>query len=182
MARVVAGDAGALAELYDDLGGYVLGLARQVTRDHAMAEEVTQDVFCQLWSRPGRFDPARGSVRAFLGVLAHRRSVDRVRQQEAARRRDTGYRHDHPAAVEPDVADEVTARLEAAEVRSAVAELPESQRRPVVLAYFGGHTFREVAAILNIPEGTAKSRIRLALSKLGSSLTQNGTLSRKGGT
>lgn len=173
--RVAAGDAGALAELYDQFGGFVFGLARRITRDVGIAEEVTQDVFCRLWQQPSAFDAERGQLRTFLGTMAHRRSVDRVRQSEAARRRELAQGTHVGRGDQPDIAEEFTAYLRAEDVRAAVAELPEEQRRPIVLAYFEGCTFRELARKLDIPEGTAKSRVRLALAKLGVALTAQGT-------
>ena len=167
-ARLIAGDAGALSEVYAQFGAYVYGLARRVIRDVDRAEDVAQEVFCQLWERPERFRPERGSMRAFLGVLTHRRAVDHVRRSESSRRRDADY--ESSVALPPDITEAVHAGLDAERVREAVRALPEEQRTPVLLAYFGGRTFREVAEILQIPEGTAKSRIRVALNKLARAL------------
>lgn len=166
--RLIAGDASALSEVYDQLSGYVFGLARKVIRDPDRAEDVTQEVFCQLWERPDRFDPERGTLRSFLGVVTHRRAVDHVRRAEASRKREQGQAD--VATIPPDITEAVHAGLEADRVRAAVEALPDDQRTPVLLAYFGGRTFKEVADILHIPEGTAKSRIRAALDKLARAL------------
>lgn len=166
-ARLGAGDPAAFSECYRQLGSYVYGLAVRVLRDNDLAQDVTQEVFCQLWERPRSFDPDRGSLRSFLGVLAHRRSVDLIRRAEASKRREQAEGDTGRGTSTPDIAEDVQAGMAAEYVRRAVDQLPEDQRRPIVLAYFGGKTFREVAEILEIPEGTAKSRIRMALTKLG---------------
>jgi len=164
VARVAAGDDSALASLYDRFASLVHGIAFRVTCERGLAEEVVQDVFTALWQRPGAFDPERGSVRTWLATLAHRRAVDRVRASERARRRDL-------ASATTDVADvDVAAEGEAADVSArlwaAVDTLPDDQRDAVRLAYAEGRTYREVAGLLGIPEGTAKSRLRLGLRKL----------------
>lgn len=175
MARLGAGDGAALGELYNQFGGFVFGLARRITRDTDLAQEVTQEVFCYLWQHPDRFDGARGSIRGFLGMLAHRRAVDSVRSVEAMRR--TATRHaSQREPTPPDIAERVDAYLQAEDVRSAVAGLPEEQRVPILLAYFEGYSYRQLAELLGIPEGTAKSRIRRALARLNASLT-SGTAS-----
>jgi RNA polymerase sigma factor (sigma-70 family) len=164
--RLVAGDQSALTEVYERHVGLVFGLARRILGDEALAEEVTQEVFVHLWQHPEKFDPARGTMRAWLGVLAHRRSVDRVRSE--VRRSATEQRVDPAAACagQDEVDDELARAWLAARVRSALDQLPTEQREAVVLAYFGGRTYRQVATELAIPEGTAKSRLRLALAKL----------------
>jgi RNA polymerase sigma-70 factor (ECF subfamily) len=164
VARVAAGDDSALASLYDRFASLVHGIAFRVTCERGLAEEVVQDVFTALWERPGAFDPERGSVRTWLATLAHRRAVDRVRASERARRRDL-------ASATADIADvDVAAEGEAADLSArlwaAVDALPDDQRNAVRLAYAEGRTYREVAGLLGIPEGTAKSRLRLGLRKL----------------
>ena len=168
--RLMAGDETALVEIYDRFAGYVNSLARRVTASASLAEDVTQEVFVSLWERPHAFDPERGSLRSWLGVLAHRRSVDRVRRETTARRYEARQATEAPATAAPDTADAATAHLLSEQVRRAVAELPEDQRRAVELAYFDGHTYLEVAATLGIPEGTAKSRLRLAMKRLAVAL------------
>ena len=166
-ARLMAGDPSALAEVYDRYVGLVYGLARRVLGDDARAEEVTQEVFVFVWEQPHRFDPSRGSLRSWLGVLAHHRSVDRVRSEV---RRARGEARVNPVDVVTDAHGEVDDELSGAwladRVREALDQLPPEQREAIVLAYYGGRTYRQVATDLDIPEGTAKSRLRLALSKL----------------
>ena len=172
--RLGAGDASALAEVYDQFSGFVYGLARRITHDTAFAEDVTQEVFCQLWERPSSFRPDRGSLRTFLAVLAHRRAVDCVRREQ--RRRDRDSAACEPAGSQPDIAEEVETYLAAGALRSALEALPTDQRRSVMLTYFEGYTFRQVATLLGIPEGTAKSRVRLALERLVVAMKPEGTL------
>lgn len=166
-ARLTSGDESALAEIYDRHVGLVLGLAKRVLGDETRAEDVTQEVFVYLWEQPHRFDPTRGTLRSWLGVLAHHRSVDRVRSDV---RRERGESRVEPvdavtlSATEVD--DELSGAWLAGRVRDALDQLPHEQRDAVVLAYFGGRTYRQVATELSIPEGTAKSRLRLALAKL----------------
>jgi RNA polymerase sigma factor (sigma-70 family) len=166
VARVAAGDDGALASLYDQFSSLVHGIAFRVTCDRGLAEEVVQDVFVCLWERPGSFDPDRGSVRTWLATLAHRRAVDRVRSSERARRREQASAAESRDVAAVDVAAEGEAADVSARLWAAVDALPEDQRAAVRLAYAEGRTYREVARILAIPEGTAKSRLRLGLRKL----------------
>ena len=163
VARVAAGDTAALSEVYRRYSTLVYGLARRVTGDEALAEDVTQEVFVYLWRQPERFDPTRGTLRAWLGVLAHRRSVDTVRRESRRSRLESRCEPDEFA---PDADDVVTMGWIGGRVREAIDKLPAEQREAVVLAYFGGRTYRQVATELDIPEGTAKSRLRLALGKL----------------
>jgi RNA polymerase sigma factor (sigma-70 family) len=170
--RLVARDDGALADLYDQFGSFVYGLAARVIGDRRAAEDVTQDVFLYVWEHPEAFDPQRGRLRTFLGTLAHRRAVDHVRREEARRRR--GERDAALSMSVPDV-DEMAMALVAAErVRAEVERLPAEQREAIELAYFGGRTYRQVAEELSIPEGTAKSRLRLGLRRIADALEANG--------
>lgn len=163
--RAGLGDEAAFARLYDATAPLVHGIVVKVLRDRAMAEEVTQEVFLELWRLAPRYDPDRGSVRAWIATVAHRRAVDRVRSEESARDRDVAdagvRRVPHDTVVE-----EVTDRLDRARVANALGELTDSQREAVTLAYYGGHTYRQVAALLSVPEGTVKTRIRDGLIKL----------------
>ena len=176
VARIVAGDERALGIAYDRHASLVYGLARRVTRSETAAEDITQDVFATLWERPDRFDPARGTLRAFLGVMTHRRAVDWVRRESAARsREEREFRRSVDVTFdssEVSVLDDSARRI-----RACIDALPNEQRDAVMLAYFGGHTYREVADLLGVPEGTAKSRLRLALGKLSASLAEQGLTS-----
>jgi RNA polymerase sigma-70 factor, ECF subfamily len=169
-ARLAAGDDLALAEAFDRLGPAVYGAALRVLGEWAAAQDVAQDVFVELWAHPGRYDPAAGSLRTYLTVLARRRAIDVVRGEL---RRIARQERNHRLTPEPEPrspGDEVEAAEAAGVVRAAVRLLPDSQRQVVELAYFGGMSYREVARAAGIPEGTAKSRLRLALAKLESVL------------
>jgi RNA polymerase sigma factor (sigma-70 family) len=167
-ARLVAGDEDALGEVYDQFASFVYGIAFRVIGDARAAEDVAQDVFMKLWEQPIGFEPRRGSLRTWLGTLAHRRAVDCVRREEAKRR--TAARDATRSAVAPDVEEMAMALVTAERVRSALDALPEEQRVAIQLAYFGGRTYREVAQVLGIPEGTAKSRLRLGLHRIAAAL------------
>jgi RNA polymerase sigma factor (sigma-70 family) len=166
--RILAGDDAALREVYDQFASFVYGLAMRVIGDARAAEDVSQDVFVAFWERPGAFDPDRGSLRTWLGTLTHRRAVDHVRREEARRRR--AEREASRAVAAPDVEEIATALLTAERVRAALDLLPQAQRQAIQLAYFGGKTYRQVAEALGIPEGTAKSRLRLGLRHIAEAL------------
>lgn len=163
----------ALAEAYRRHGATVYAVGRRVLVDADAAKDVTQEVFLRLWNEPERYDPERGSLRSFLLAQTHGRAVDAVRSEAARRRREE---LDVRSVV--DVVDNVERQVEelavSSEVREAVAALPETERRAVTLAYFGGHTYREVARLLGQPEGTVKSRIRSGLRRLRIPLIEAG--------
>lgn len=165
MVRVARGDGEAFAELYDELAPTVHGVVLRVLRDPATAEEVTQEVFVELWRIAARFDPEKGSVRGWASTLAHRRAVDRVRSEQARRDRTERVGRLEPRH-ENRVATDVEDRFDRQRVRRALDGLTPLQREAVELAYFGGHTYREVAALLEVAEGTAKTRIRDGLIRL----------------
>ena len=169
-ARLAAGDDRALAEVFDQLGPSVYGGALRVLGNDSAAQDVVQDVFVELWSHPDRYDPAAGSLRTYLTVLARHRAVDVMRSElRRVARQERHYRLT-PADPPGTASDEVMAAETASAVRDAVRLLPDGQRRVVELAYFEGLTCREVANAMGIPEGTAKSRLRLAMAKLESVL------------
>jgi RNA polymerase sigma-70 factor (ECF subfamily) len=172
-AAVGRGDQDALAEIYRRHGDSVFSLATRVLRQRAMAEEVTQEVFLRLWDEPQRFDPQRGALRSFLLRQAHSRAVERIRSEEARRRREDRVDREAVAAG-ADVEAQALAGLGSQAVADALATLTPGEREAIVLAYFGGHSYREVAARLELPEGTVKSRIRLGLAKLADRLEASG--------
>ena len=164
------GDESAFARLYDLTSGRLFGLVLRVVRNRAHAEEVTQEVYLDVWRGCASFDANRGSGISWLLTVAHRRAVDRVRAAEASSRRDQAYQ-DRQAEVAVDTTEETAhARLDAARVREAVRGLTDAQREAVTLAYFGGYTHTEVAALLDLPLGTAKTRIRDGLIRLRDAL------------
>jgi RNA polymerase sigma factor (sigma-70 family) len=166
--RLAGGDEMALVDLYDRYAGFVYGLALRTLVNRQAAEDITQEVFVSLWEHPERIDSGRGTLRGFLGTLTHRRAVDAVRREEAHRRREARVARDE--GEEPDVAEAVLRSDTSGKVRTALEVLPEAQRRALELAYFHGYTYRQVAEVLNIPEGTAKSRLRLALARIAENL------------
>jgi RNA polymerase sigma-70 factor (ECF subfamily) len=162
----------ALAEVYRRHGGAVYGLAsRIVGRDHR-GEDVTQDVFVDLWRRPERFDPNRGSLRSYLLTITHGRAVDLLRS-DAARTAREQRSVAETASAGYDLESQVWDFSVAVQVKEAVESLPEAERQAIELAYFGGHTYREVAALLGQAEGTVKSRIRRGLRQLGNVLADD---------
>lgn len=166
-------DPRALEALYQRHVPVVLGLARRVLNDQGLAEEVAQEVFLRLWNEPQRFDANRGTLKGFLARQAHSRSVERVRSEEARRRREARYERE--VVTDAPVPDqEVWGKVRAEGLRAALEDLSEGEREAIALAYFGGHSYREVAIRLNLPEGTIKSRIRLGLGKLSTSLEAMG--------
>ena len=163
--RLVArGDADAFDAVYDLLAPSVFGIVRRVVRDPAQSEEVTQEVLLEVWRNAATFDPGRGSATAWVMMLAHRRAVDRVRsvQKESERERRTA------AADVPfdEVIEAVESSLERERVRRCLRSLTELQRESVTLAYYGGHTYGQVATLLGVPPGTVKTRMRDALIRL----------------
>jgi RNA polymerase sigma-70 factor (ECF subfamily) len=163
----------ALAEAYRRHGGAVFGLAKRVLNNPTDAEDVTQEVFLRLWNQPDRFDAARGSLRSFLLAQAHGRAVDAVRSSSSRRAREA--RDALRTAESPyDMQREVWDLAVADQVSSAMGELPEEERRAIELAYFNGHTYREVAQLLDQPEGTVKSRIRNGMRRMRAVLADAG--------
>jgi RNA polymerase sigma-70 factor (ECF subfamily) len=160
------GDHAAFAELYDASVARVHGLVLRVVRDPAQAEEVTQEAYLGIWRTAAQFDPAKGSALSWLLTLAHRRAVDRVRAAEASHRRDTAYQSSTQPVPHDATAEAATDRLEARRVRTAMTSLTDPQRQAIELAYFGGYTHTEVATMLDLPVGTAKTRIRDGLIRL----------------
>ncbi len=163
--RAADGDESAFGEFYDEVSPVVYGTVLRIVRNPAMAEEVTQDVFVELWRQAARFDRSKGSPKSWAATIAHRRAVDRVRSEESARARDEADARQAPDAHDV-VVDEVTSNLDRARVVEAFNALTDPQREAVSLAYYGGHTYREVAILLDVPEGTVKTRIRDGLVRL----------------
>lgn len=171
--RVTQRQEGALAEVYRRHGGPVFGLAKRLLRDPELAQEIVQEVMLRLWNSPEKYDPQRGSLRSFLLSHTHGRSVDLIRSESARRIREE---RDARLGVETGLSleEQVWEMALAEHVRDALSMLDESERKPIELAYFGGYTYREVATLLDTPEGTIKSRIRSGLQRLNGMLTKSG--------
>ena len=169
VAAITRRDEAAMAEAVRRHRGPVLAFARRLVGDSARAEEISQEVFLRLWERSSRFDAQRGSLRAFLLAITHGRALDVMRSDASrhARERRDALRTSAPSG---GVEAEVIAQTVASAVHRALAQLPDTERRAVELAYLGGHSYRTVARILDEPEGTVKSRIRSGLAKLRSLL------------
>ncbi len=166
--RLLVRDESALREVIDHYGGVVHGMARRVIAEPGLAEEVAQDTFFALWRRPGAYDPDRGSLQSFLLGVVRNKAVDLVRKEESLRRTREALAREMQVS---DEAYETSHEVEERErVRVALAGLTEVQREAIVLAYFGGRTYREVADELDIPEGTAKTRLRDGLLRLRKTL------------
>jgi RNA polymerase sigma-70 factor, ECF subfamily len=163
------GDQSAFSQLYDEISGLVYGIVLKVLRDPSQSEEVTQEVFVELWRLAPRYDVERGTVTSWAATIAHRRAVDRVRSEQANRQR--VERESTRVVVDHDVVSETVVERDSADfeqrrVRRALDRLTDMQRQAVELAYFGGYTYREVAVLLDVPEGTIKTRIRDGMIRL----------------
>jgi RNA polymerase sigma-70 factor (ECF subfamily) len=169
-ARLAAGDDRALAEVFDELGPAVHATALQIVGDRSAAQDVVQDVFVDLWCHPQRFDETLGSLRTYLTLCARHRALDVLRSELRRAGREERHARLLPAPRPPSPGEQVADADAASAVRAAVRTLPPEQRRVIELAYFGGLSYRDVAQRIGIPEGTAKSRVRLALARLESVL------------
>ena len=169
--RIRDGDRQALGELYDREAGQAFAVAFRVVGDRSAAEDIVHDSFVAIWQRMDRFDPARGSLRAWLLTIVRNRAVDRLR---GTRPTMTVGDADEQSLLrtEPNPTWEIAAaRLSALEIRGVLETLPVEQREAIELAYFGGRTYREIAKLTGVPEGTASGRLRLGLAKLRSGLS-----------
>lgn len=166
MSRVARGDEQAFAELYDVLAERVYGLVLRVMRDPAQSEEVTQEVFVDLWRTASRFQASRGSVTSWAMTIAHRRAVDRIRSAQSTIDREARLAASQQDTPFDSVADEVANRFEQRQVRHCLDTLTELQRESVGLAYYQGYTYGEVATLLDTPLGTIKTRLRDGLIRL----------------
>jgi RNA polymerase sigma-70 factor (ECF subfamily) len=169
-------DQGALAEAYRRHAGAVFGLARRLLLEPALAEEIVQEVFLRLWNDPTRYDPERGTMRSYLLTQTHGRAIDLLRADSSRRdreERDARRTAEGGTDIEREVWDLTTAE----HVRRSLSALPDDERTAIELAYWGGYTYREVAARLEQPEGTVKSRIRSGLQRLRRDLAAAGVTS-----
>jgi RNA polymerase sigma-70 factor (ECF subfamily) len=171
--RIAGGDSGALGELYDRFGRPAYSLARRICADDGLAEDVVQEAFLAFWRDPSRYDAAKGRFGTWLLTLVHHKSVDAVRRESAIRRRTVPAAEDGDewsAPPGPGADEDAIGSLVAGQVRDALGRLPAEQRQVLALAYYGGYTQREVAALTGVPLGTVKSRMFTGIARLRSLL------------
>ena len=163
---VARGDDASFARLYELLSPRVFGLARRVLRDPAQAEEMAQEVLVEVWRNASRFDPQRGSGLSWVLTIAHRRTVDRVRSEQSSTDRMQKVAAASAQIPYDEVADQVSSRFERQQVRHCLDGLTDLQREAITMAYYGGHTYREVSTLLDIALPTIKTRMRDGLIRL----------------
>jgi RNA polymerase sigma factor (sigma-70 family) len=182
--RIRAGDRSAVDDLYDRFRRPAFALARRILGDDGLAEDVLQDVFLSVWRDPGAYDRRRGSFASWLLAVVHHKSVDTVRREESQRRRQNQAEEElgleAPTATR-DVEEEAWRRVVAEQVRSALGGLTDPQREALTLAYYGGYTQREVAALTGAPLGTVKTRMLAGLRRLREELGGPGGPTDSGG-
>src|SRR5579875_552678 len=171
MGRVQEGDARAFEVIFDRHVDVAFALAYRMCGRRATAEDVVQDAFLSLWRSGARYDRTRGSVRTWVLGVVHNRAIDFFRRESSRTGRDVS----EDAAVQRLASTswterEVERRDDATQVRAALAELPAEQRQVIELAYYGGFSHSEISAMLDLPAGTVKGRMRLGLTKLRLSL------------
>lgn len=159
-------DQQALRTAYEHHAASVMGVSMGILKDRELAQDVVQEVYVRLWDRPERFDPGRGSLKSFLQMDASGRSIDLIRSMRAAESRDRADHARTASTYSPGTEEQAMDSVVSSQVQEALAELPEDQRTPIALAFFGGYSYRDVAARLGLPEGTVKSRIRAGLRRL----------------
>lgn len=164
--RVARGDEAMFAKLYDRLAPAVFGMVCRLIRNHALAEEVTQDAFVELWRTASRFDGSRGTAMSWTMTMAHRRAVDRIRSEQAATDRERRVAAGEGTAAYDSVVEEATANVEHQQVRICLGSLTDLQREAVTLAYYGGYTYSEVAHLLQASLPAVKTRMRDGLVRL----------------
>lgn len=164
--RIAAGDQVAFGALYDEISPRVFGLIRRLLVDHSQSEEVTQEVFLEIWQNAARFDQSKGGASTWILTMAHRRAIDRIRSSQSGRDRDVKIGIRDYVAHYDNVADTVETTIEHERVKEAMTQLTELQRQAVTLAYYGGFSHSEVANMLSVPIGTVKTRLRDGMIRL----------------
>lgn len=166
LGKVAEGDQSAFAALYDQTASRVLGLVRRLLKDYAQSEEVTQEIFLEVWQNSKRYDPSKGSAVTWILTMAHRRAVDRIRASQSTRDRDTKIGIRDLEREYDSVSESVEISVEHERVGKALSRLTELQRQAVTLAYYGGYSHSEVAQMLSVPIGTVKTRLRDGMIRL----------------
>lgn len=166
LVRTAAGDQTAFAALYDMLAPRAFGLILRVLVNRAQSEEVLQEVFLEVWQSAAAFAPNKGQGRSWILTIAHRRAVDRVRSAQASSDRDEKAGLRELNTPQQGVEEQVELRIESRRVSRAMDALPDPQREALTLAYFGGYSQSEIAALVGSPLGTIKTRMRDGLTRL----------------
>ena len=164
LGRVAKGDRAAFEDLCQHIAAPVFGTVRAVVRDLPQSEEVAQEVLVEIWQTAPRFEASRGSALAWVTTIAHRRAVDRVRSEQRSAERELRAAA-HPVAYD-DVAEQAEANLDGERLRRCLRSLTGLQRQAIMLAYYGGYTHRQVAALLGVATGTVNTRMRDGLIRL----------------
>jgi RNA polymerase sigma-70 factor (ECF subfamily) len=164
LTQVAKGDRAAFEAVYRHVSAPVFGIVRSVVRDPSLSEEVAQEVLVEVWRTAARFDPGRGSPMSWVATIAHRRAVDRVRSEQRSAQRE--HRAATIAVAYDEVAETALDNLDAERVRRCLGSLTDLQREAVTLAYYGGYTYRQVAALLGVAAGTVNTRMRDGLIRL----------------
>lgn len=173
LSGLAAGDQNCLAALYDRYGNAALGLAYKVCGNRTIAEDIVQEAFLALWQRPDSFDSKRGSAGSFLMGIVHHKAVDAVRREAAVHRREENFAAEPEGLAEDDVVEAAWISMRKQKVIAALSQLSHVQREALELAYLQGLTYSDVAARLNIPLGTAKTRMRDGMIRLRALLPQS---------
>ena len=166
LVQIAGGNQAAFGALYDEISPRVFGLIRRLLVDHAQSEEVTQEVFLEIWQNASRYEPSKGGASTWILTMAHRRAVDRIRSSQSGRDRDVKIGIRDYVSDYDNVADTVETTIEHERVKEAMSQLTELQRQAVTLAYYGGYSHSEVAAMLTVPIGTVKTRLRDGMIRL----------------
>jgi RNA polymerase sigma-70 factor (ECF subfamily) len=164
--KVAEGNKAAFSALYSKTSGKVHGLVVKILRDPAQSEEVTQEIFLEVWQIAAQYTPSKGSAVSWLMTIAHRRTVDRIRASEASRQRDTKIGIRDYVSTYDNVVDTVDMHVEHEKVQKAMNRLTDLQKQTVVLAYYGGYSYKEIAENLSVPVGTVKTRLRDGMIRL----------------
>lgn len=170
---LAAGDQASLAALYDRYGNAALGLAFKVCGNRAIAEDIVQEAFLALWQKPDSFDARRGSAASFLMGIVHHKAVDAVRREASVHRREENFAAEPQESSEDEVVEAAWVAMRKSKVLAALSQLSDVQRQALELAYLQGLTYSDVAARLNIPLGTAKTRMRDGMIRMRTLLAQS---------
>jgi RNA polymerase sigma-70 factor (ECF subfamily) len=171
--QIRSGDRNALGEVYDRHAPVALAVALRIVADREQAEDLVHDAFVTVWQKIDRFDPARGGLRSWIVTIVRNRAIDQLRGKRPSIEIGEADERSLLKSGPNPTWDGAVARLGAAQLRAALAELPEAQREAIELAYFGGRTYREIATLTGVPLGTATGRLRLALARLRELLRQS---------